>query len=353
MYIDSLFSFTQKLCTYAWEFNLNTNPSWFCAAHGLTLGSKATLVISDFGFPKAVHLHWESPLICAGQHAAELMRGIRKRLRAFVNENQKVGALAVEPSQDVACRPHRLWPKVAHHIPLHTALRISQPHPDPVPQPSADRFYPTAEHFNQLFFGNRVRILSGNWGILILSIVSSLFSLIVGLISEVQLWTSTSAVIALELDMRWVKIAAMAATPALDIIIASSLCFYLWRSRDSDLRRKTYKMLDTLILWTIETTLLTSVCAIMQVVLVRILLLAIFASGLIWVSVPCGPGPLNGRKRFHSQDEAPVISDVLAFDFSERRNENTTIDSTLLHSESLIGTSRNHSTACAADATVA
>jgi hypothetical protein len=62
MYIDSLFSFPQKLCTYAWDFNLNTNPSWFCAAHGLTLGSIATPVISDFGFPKAVHLHWESPL---------------------------------------------------------------------------------------------------------------------------------------------------------------------------------------------------------------------------------------------------------------------------------------------------
>ncbi|KAJ7802768.1 hypothetical protein B0H14DRAFT_3488182 [Mycena olivaceomarginata] len=177
----------------------------------------------------------------------------------------------------------------------------------------------------QLFFGNRVRILSGNWGILILSIVSSLFSLIVGLISEVQLWTSTSAVMALELDMRWVKIAAMAATPALDIIIASSLCFYLWRSRDSDLRRKTYKMLDTLILWTIETTLLTSVCAIMQVVL----FLAgpdLFANSMLAM--------LNGRKRFHSQDEASVISDVFAFDFSERRNENTTFDSTLLHSES-------------------
>ncbi|KAJ7703405.1 hypothetical protein B0H14DRAFT_2647837 [Mycena olivaceomarginata] len=69
----------RKLCTYAWDFNLNTNPSWFCAVHGLTLGSIATPVISDFGFPKAVHLHWESPLICAGQHAAELMRGIRKR----------------------------------------------------------------------------------------------------------------------------------------------------------------------------------------------------------------------------------------------------------------------------------
>jgi hypothetical protein len=79
MYIDSLFSFTQKVCTYAWEFNLNTNQSWFCAAHGLTLGSIATPVISDFGFAKAVHLHWESLLICAGQHAAELMRRIRKQ----------------------------------------------------------------------------------------------------------------------------------------------------------------------------------------------------------------------------------------------------------------------------------
>ncbi|KAJ6529684.1 hypothetical protein B0H19DRAFT_1082794 [Mycena capillaripes] len=71
-------SFTQKLCTYAWDFNLKPNPSWFCAAHGLALGSIATPVISDFGFPKAVPLHRGSPLVYAGQHAAEIMRAIRK-----------------------------------------------------------------------------------------------------------------------------------------------------------------------------------------------------------------------------------------------------------------------------------
>jgi hypothetical protein len=50
----------------------------FCAAHGLALGSVATPVISDFSFPKAVHLHRGSPLVYAGQHAAEIKRGIRK-----------------------------------------------------------------------------------------------------------------------------------------------------------------------------------------------------------------------------------------------------------------------------------
>jgi hypothetical protein len=77
--MNSLFSFTQKLCTYVWDFNLNTGLSWFCAAHGLPLGSIATPAISDFSFPKAVHLHWESPLNCAGKHAAELMCGIHKQ----------------------------------------------------------------------------------------------------------------------------------------------------------------------------------------------------------------------------------------------------------------------------------
>ncbi|KAF8198674.1 hypothetical protein K438DRAFT_1583786 [Mycena galopus ATCC 62051] len=103
----------------------------------------------------------------------------------------------------------------------------------------------------QIFFGNRVRILSGNWAIMVLTLVFSLFSLIVGLISEAQLWTSTSAVATLELKLRWVKIAAMSATPVLDVVIASSLCFYLWRSRESEFRRKTHQVLDTLILWTI------------------------------------------------------------------------------------------------------
>ncbi|KAJ6532476.1 hypothetical protein B0H19DRAFT_1081530 [Mycena capillaripes] len=67
----------------AWDFNLNTNPSWFCAAHGLALGSIATPVISDFDFPGAVHLHLGSPLVYADQRAAKIMHGIFKRLQTF------------------------------------------------------------------------------------------------------------------------------------------------------------------------------------------------------------------------------------------------------------------------------
>ncbi|KAJ6462436.1 hypothetical protein C8R45DRAFT_940689 [Mycena sanguinolenta] len=57
-----------------------------------------------------------------------------------------------------------------------------------------------------IFFPNRVRILSGNPVILLLALVLSLFSLVVGLISEAQLWTSTAAVATLEVKMRRVRL---------------------------------------------------------------------------------------------------------------------------------------------------
>ncbi|KAF7341166.1 Saposin B-type domain-containing protein [Mycena venus] len=188
----------------------------------------------------------------------------------------------------------------------------------------------------QLFFGNRVRILSGNWIIMFLSLVLSLFTLIVALISVAQVWTSTSAITTLEVKLRWVNIAAMSATPILDILIASFLCFYLWKFRKSEFRSKTHRMLDTLTLWTIETTFLTSICAIMQVILFLVnadlsrvafqsIQSKLFASSMLAV--------LNGRTRFRSNDDvAPAIPDDLAFNLSERRNDEETNNPTFLHS---------------------
>ncbi|KAJ7291461.1 hypothetical protein C8J57DRAFT_1273055 [Mycena rebaudengoi] len=140
-----------------------------------------------------------------------------------------------------------------------------------------------------------------------------------------QVWTSTSAVTSVEMELRGVKIAAMFVTPILDIFIASSLCFYLYRFRERSVKR-THQILDTLTLWTIETTLLTSVCAVTQAVLFTVrsdlwyMVLASIQSKLFSNSMLA---VLNGRARFRSQDEVPGISEVLVFDLSERRNDGT------------------------------
>ncbi|KAF7364171.1 O-methylsterigmatocystin oxidoreductase [Mycena sanguinolenta] len=183
----------------------------------------------------------------------------------------------------------------------------------------------------QIFFANRVRILSGNPAILLLALVFSLFSLVVGLISEAQLWTSTAAIATLEVKMRWVRIAGMAVTPILDILIASSLCFCLWRRREEEFRHKTHKILDTLMIWTIETTLLTSVCAIMQVILFltgpelsyiafQNIQSKLFANSMLAV--------LNGRRRFNSHVEE--MSNILSFNLSGGGLGNVTTNSTWL-----------------------
>ncbi|KAF7364313.1 O-methylsterigmatocystin oxidoreductase [Mycena sanguinolenta] len=179
----------------------------------------------------------------------------------------------------------------------------------------------------QLFFANRVRILSGNSAILLLALVFSLFTLVVGLISEAQLWTSTTALATLEVKMRWVKIAAMAATPILDILIASSLCFCLLRRREEEFRRRYNKPDPGHIDYmdhrqAFETTLLTSICAIMQVILFlagpdlsyiafQNIQSKLFANSMLAV--------LNGWRRLKSHDEEALgTPNNLSFNLSER-----------------------------------
>lgn len=90
---------------------------------------------------------------------------------------------------------------------------------------------------SQLFFGNRIRLLSGNWYIVIICVVLTIPSLIGSLVLMAILWSSSSTLSDLQSKLQPEMIAFSAVGPTVDIFIASAMCFHLWRLRRSGPRR--------------------------------------------------------------------------------------------------------------------
>ncbi|KAJ6581972.1 hypothetical protein B0H19DRAFT_1252126 [Mycena capillaripes] len=66
--------------------------------------------------------------------------------------------------------------------------------------------------------------------------------------------------------LNWEVILVSSIGPAVNITVAASLVFYLWHRRRTDFHQ-TNRMVDTIIIWTVETTLLTTVSGALQLVL--------------------------------------------------------------------------------------
>lgn len=123
----------------------------------------------------------------------------------------------------------------------------------------------------QLFFANRIRVLSGKWPILLLGVAMIISCLVGSLVLMAKLWTSQSALTSLRSGLQWGMIVFTSLGPLADILIASYMCFYLWkfRNREPQFRRcasayqwmifvlqwrmcyRTRRILDTLARWTV------------------------------------------------------------------------------------------------------
>ncbi|KAF7356263.1 Saposin B-type domain-containing protein [Mycena venus] len=117
----------------------------------------------------------------------------------------------------------------------------------------------------QTFFVYRVWVLSGKWPIPILCCFLNLLRLGCNVLLFVDL-SKHRLYSRLTTDLRWEVILMDTINPAVDIIIAASLVYYLWGRRKSDFKQ-TNRMVDTIIVWTLERTLLTTATGIMQLVL--------------------------------------------------------------------------------------
>ncbi|KAF7333795.1 Saposin B-type domain-containing protein [Mycena venus] len=156
----------------------------------------------------------------------------------------------------------------------------------------------------QLFFVYRVRVLSKQWFIPVLCCVLLLVAFVFGVLLCGQL--ATNRVFSIETQkLSWEITFASSIGPAVDMIIAASLVYHLWHRKTTHFQQ-TNRIVDTIILWTLETTLLTTASGIMQLILFLtrrhdlswemffLIQAKLFSNSML--------ASLNGRKRFRSLD---------------------------------------------------
>ncbi|KAJ6507580.1 hypothetical protein DFH09DRAFT_1199724 [Mycena vulgaris] len=155
----------------------------------------------------------------------------------------------------------------------------------------------------QTFFAFRVRVLSSRWPLTMACCALNVLAFIFSIIIVVTLWRSGGLSV-IESKARWLMITNSTLVPATNILITSSLCYYLWKIQKSQNRfKKTRTMVVTVMIWTIETTIITSAASILQ------LILFLARKDFVWTTFfllhakllsNCMLASLNGRKRLRS-----------------------------------------------------
>ncbi|KAJ6578496.1 hypothetical protein B0H19DRAFT_1253735 [Mycena capillaripes] len=114
------------------------------------------------------------------------------------------------------------------------------------------------------FFANRVRVLSGQWYSMALACILGLLRLVghVGIVALLLHYSRVTIV----LEWRWLVTSSLSLDLSVDLLITASLCYCLWNMRSCESKR-TRTMVDTLILWAIESTILTSAANVIQIIL--------------------------------------------------------------------------------------
>ncbi|KAJ7812011.1 hypothetical protein B0H14DRAFT_1463542 [Mycena olivaceomarginata] len=182
----------------------------------------------------------------------------------------------------------------------------------------------------QTFFLYRVWVLSSQWFIPIFCCVLNLVRLAFNIVLFADL-AKYRAYSRLTKELKWEVIVAGTTSPVVDIIIMVSLVYYLWDMRNTQFKQTTH-IVNTIVVWTLERTLLTTATGVMQVVLY------LARHDLSWLVFFLIQGKLfsnsmlaslNGRTRFRSLHDRPNGSHALAF--------NTMVDTTHLDSILPIG----------------
>ncbi|KAJ7245889.1 hypothetical protein B0H12DRAFT_770034 [Mycena haematopus] len=150
----------------------------------------------------------------------------------------------------------------------------------------------------QFFFANRVRVLSGHWYIMPLVCILGLLRCM-GYAGIVALLLRYSPV-TLALEWHWLITTTLSLDLSVDLFITASLCSCLWNMRSYESNR-TRTIVEILILWAIESTILTSTASVIQIILFMtrndltwagffVIQTKLFSNAMLAM--------LNGRKRF-------------------------------------------------------
>ncbi|KAJ7255718.1 hypothetical protein C8J57DRAFT_1655297 [Mycena rebaudengoi] len=150
----------------------------------------------------------------------------------------------------------------------------------------------------QLFFAHRIRILSGRWAMTIICWVLAFLRAgcafgLVGILLHMK------RIAVLQEKHKSFGVPALSLAASTDVIIAVSICYCLWTMRMSGVN-ETRRMVDTLILWTIESGVATGGTSVITIILFVLrsdltwiafyLILAKFSNSFL--------ASLNGRQRF-------------------------------------------------------
>jgi hypothetical protein len=131
----------------------------------------------------------------------------------------------------------------------------------------------------QAFFAHRVRRLSHKW---IIPVVCWFLCVIrsISLIAVAVTSYYSPTLKFFKETYQWLLATSLAVSTAVDVLIAASLCYYLWHQRDTKFAR-TRRVVDQLIKWSIQTGLLTSIATVVM------LILFVAVANHAWLSMFC------------------------------------------------------------------
>ncbi|KAF7300994.1 Saposin B-type domain-containing protein [Mycena indigotica] len=165
----------------------------------------------------------------------------------------------------------------------------------------------------QTFYALRIRSLSGRWSITaICSVLTSLRFVFSMVLMSLFLHSAGFTVLHTDIKIYWVFTLVASLGPTVDIITATSLCYLLWQKRTGSTRiASTRRIVDDLILWTVETTAITCLAGIMQ------LIMFLTRDDLTWITFYLLQpklfsnsmlASLNNRKKLRSKNTIITVS---------------------------------------------
>ncbi|KAF7296207.1 Saposin B-type domain-containing protein [Mycena chlorophos] len=166
----------------------------------------------------------------------------------------------------------------------------------------------------QTFFVLRIHTLSNSWIIPIIVWALTLIRLAFDLLMFILFWETDGFEVFVS-RVHWAMVTVCVCGPVVDLIIAGSLCYWLWRKRTETGFSQTRKMVDTLITWCVETTAITFAVGILQ------LILFLARSDIAWLTLFLVQpkvfsntmlAHLNGRDRLRNQGGTHVSGNTSA-----------------------------------------
>ncbi|KAJ7127596.1 hypothetical protein C8R43DRAFT_1111187 [Mycena crocata] len=131
----------------------------------------------------------------------------------------------------------------------------SPPHSEEITILFASLIYMVVQDkLTQTFFSNRVRVLSGRWYTMVVACFINTLRFISNMGALGLLFYHSRVSILLE--YRWLVSSSLGLGIVVDLLITASMCYFLQKMRSSE-NQRTRTIVETLILWSIETTLLT------------------------------------------------------------------------------------------------